>query len=289
MSRTNDGRTSGWLSALPLVHHHFDLSSVKFRDALALWYHRFLPRVPSVCDGCGASFSLCHTLGCRKGGLVTQHHNEIRDALGDLLATGYKEVLIKPIVREADDSTNTSALVADLRVRGCVAATDCGIARCACCWHWHPVIYQPFSECCPLRCWTRKEKKILRSCRGKTLLLHTLCALGGRLMGPEASCFLKRVAEQLSFIGTSHILLWLGGWKCGCSLLQHMPPISVCKGPEPNGEVQQKWRMDVDGQCCTSNAQVLFASLVICYTIIVLLLSYFCCKTITFCHHHCGI
>ena len=133
VSRTNEGRTSGLLSALPLVHHHFDFSSVEFCDSLALWYPRSCLRGPSVCNGCGASFSLCHALDCRKGGLVTQHHNEIRDALGDLFATGYKEVLKEPIVREADDSTNTPALVTDLRVRGVrQPCTDCSSARCAC-------------------------------------------------------------------------------------------------------------------------------------------------------------
>ena len=39
---------------------------------------------PACCDGCGEDFSLTHALDCRKGGLVTQHHNEIRDVLGDL-------------------------------------------------------------------------------------------------------------------------------------------------------------------------------------------------------------
>ena len=34
-----EGRTFGWLSALPIVHHHFDLSSVEFCNALAFGYH----------------------------------------------------------------------------------------------------------------------------------------------------------------------------------------------------------------------------------------------------------
>ena len=67
--------------------------------------------MPFVCDGCGASFSLCHALDCGKGGLVTQHNNEIRDALGDVLAMGYKKVLRELSVTEADNTTNTPALV----------------------------------------------------------------------------------------------------------------------------------------------------------------------------------
>ena len=38
------------------------------------------------CDECGSAFSLSHALDCYKGGLVTQRHDEVRDALGDFAA-----------------------------------------------------------------------------------------------------------------------------------------------------------------------------------------------------------
>ena len=41
----------------------------------------------------------------KKGGLVNQRHNKVRDALGDLAAIVYKAVVRKPIVQEADDSS----------------------------------------------------------------------------------------------------------------------------------------------------------------------------------------
>ena len=84
--RAVDFQTSGWLTVLPLACHQFDLSVQQFRDALSLRYHRPLPVMPSSCDGCGSAFSLSHALDCRKGSLVTQRHNEVRDALGDLAA-----------------------------------------------------------------------------------------------------------------------------------------------------------------------------------------------------------
>ena len=52
-------------------------------------------------------------MDCRKGGLVT---NEVRDALGDLAALGYREVVREPIVCDGDN--DSPALIADLRVRG---------------------------------------------------------------------------------------------------------------------------------------------------------------------------
>ena len=48
-----------------------------------------LPVMPANCDSCGEEFGLSHALDCCKGGLVTQCHIEVRDALGDLAAMGY--------------------------------------------------------------------------------------------------------------------------------------------------------------------------------------------------------
>ena len=53
--------------------------------------------MPNLCDGRGGYFSLTHALDCCKGGLVTEHHNEVRDALDDLAALGYREVACDPI------------------------------------------------------------------------------------------------------------------------------------------------------------------------------------------------
>jgi len=72
--------------------------------------------IPASCDGCEEDFSLTHALDCHKGGLVTQHHNEARDALGDLATLGYSEVVCEPIV--CDGNEVSPALIADLGVRG---------------------------------------------------------------------------------------------------------------------------------------------------------------------------
>ena len=66
------------------------------------------------CDGCGEAFGLSNALDCRKGGLVTRCHNEGRDALGDLAALGYREVVRKPVVFDRNETSST--LIADLGV-----------------------------------------------------------------------------------------------------------------------------------------------------------------------------
>ena len=117
VSRALDGGNYSWLIVMPIARHHFDLSSVELRDTLAIHYGRPLLRVPANCDGCGAAFDFIHALDCKKGGLITQRH-EVRDALGDIVAVTYKEVVREPIVREADEARGIPALVADLGVRG---------------------------------------------------------------------------------------------------------------------------------------------------------------------------
>jgi len=107
--------TSGWLNVLPLIHHHFDLSAQQFHDALYLCYHHPLSLMPASCDGCGEDFSLTHALDCRRGGLVTQRHNEVRDALGDLAALGYSEVVCELVVCDGNEASLT--LITDLGVR----------------------------------------------------------------------------------------------------------------------------------------------------------------------------
>ena len=40
--RARDGKVSGWLTVLPLVNHHFDLSAQQFRDGMAIRYKKSL-------------------------------------------------------------------------------------------------------------------------------------------------------------------------------------------------------------------------------------------------------
>ena len=67
--RAQDSNISSWLSVLPLARSQFDLSAQEFRDGLALRCRKPLLSLPSVCDGCGAPFSVEHSLDCRFWGL----------------------------------------------------------------------------------------------------------------------------------------------------------------------------------------------------------------------------
>ena len=93
IERAVDSGVSGWLTVLSFTQYHFDLSPQQFRNALSLRYNRSLMLIPPTCDECGTAFTLSHTLDCRRGGLVIRCHNEICDALGDLVYLAYKDVI----------------------------------------------------------------------------------------------------------------------------------------------------------------------------------------------------
>ena len=84
MERNFKTGNSCWLTAKVSERDNFVLSKNEFQDSMALRYGLPLTNLPVKCDGCGEDFHVQHALICKKGGLITQRHNEIRDLLGDL-------------------------------------------------------------------------------------------------------------------------------------------------------------------------------------------------------------
>ena len=201
---------SDWLTVLPTSQDHFDLTAQEFRDALALRYRKPLLNVPSGCDGCGAPFSLDHALVCRKGGLIIQRHNEVRDAVGDLAALVWGQVVSEPVVRDA--SVDGDALIADLGVRGVwepqamvlfdirVVDTD---ARSYLSHSPSAVLASAEAE---------KKRKYCDACTECRATFTPLCFSVDGLVGDEAACFLKHLGRSLSSTWERHygeVIRWL--------------------------------------------------------------------------------
>ena len=196
--RARETKISSWLSVTPVAKHHFDLSAQEFRDSLAIRYRKPLLEVPSNCDGCSAPFNLSHALSCRKGGLVTQRHNEVRDAFGDLSSLAYGQVVREPVVREAHHSSDSPALVADLSVHGIwvpqsealfdvrIIDTD---ARSY--LNRSPLYVLSAAE-------EEKKRKYHQACIERRAQFTPLCISVDGMMGKEASIFVRRLAERLS-------------------------------------------------------------------------------------------
>ena len=78
-----------WLTVLPYTVNGTELGAQEWRYALLLRYGLDPPDLPSHCDGCNAKFTISHVLECKKGGLVTARHNELRDGVADLAGKAF--------------------------------------------------------------------------------------------------------------------------------------------------------------------------------------------------------
>ena len=74
---------------LPSTVNGTELGAQEWCDALFLRYGLEPPDLPKYCDGCEARFSISHALDCKKVGLVTARHNELRDVVADLAGTAF--------------------------------------------------------------------------------------------------------------------------------------------------------------------------------------------------------
>jgi len=191
-----DGNISSWLSVLPLARSQFDLSVQEFQDGLALQYKKPLLSVLSVCDGCGAQFSIEHALDCHFRGLVSHRHKEVRDVFGDLASLISSPVTKKPIVR--DSSEGADALIADLCVRGAwepqteaffdirVVDTDARSYRAR---TPHDVLSTAKGE---------KKCKYLRACQDWHATFTPLCVSVDGMLSSEAEFFVRRMSAFLA-------------------------------------------------------------------------------------------
>ena len=109
---------STWLTVLPLQQDGYDLSATQFRDQLAIRYGREPLGLPSACDGCGAPFSLQHSLDCKKGGLVKRGHDDLRDSDAQLADLAWGGACIEPVLVPDNDKRGRPSLRADWMARG---------------------------------------------------------------------------------------------------------------------------------------------------------------------------
>ena len=72
-------KTRSRLMVLPSTVNITELGAQEWHDALSLRYGMEPPDLPTHCDECEARFTISHALKCKKGGLFTARHNELRD------------------------------------------------------------------------------------------------------------------------------------------------------------------------------------------------------------------
>ena len=65
------------------------MGAQEWRDALFLRYDLKPSYLQTHCDVCQAKFSISHVLDCKKGGLITARHNDLRDGVADLAGKAF--------------------------------------------------------------------------------------------------------------------------------------------------------------------------------------------------------
>ena len=90
---------SSWLNALPLRNQDYTMDKESFRVAISIRYGIPLKRLPSHCP-CGSLFSVEHALNCKKGGFISNRHNEIRRITADFLKEVCIDVEEEPLLQE---------------------------------------------------------------------------------------------------------------------------------------------------------------------------------------------
>ena len=184
---------SCWLNVLPVQRDRFNLSAVDFCDSLCLRYMKPLLNLPASCDGCGAPFTTSHALDCRKGGLIIQRHNEIRDLLFDLISLVWSHQVKEPIVNE----DTSCALVADIAARGVwqpqvTTLFDIRVFSDAPSYLQKPTITVLKSA--------EREKKLKYNsdCERRHASFTPLCVTIDGVLTPEMAQFVKHLATRLS-------------------------------------------------------------------------------------------
>ena len=82
-------KTGACLTVLPSTVNGTELGAQEWCDALFLRYGLEPPDLPRYCDGCETRFTISHAHDCKKGGLVTARHNELRDGVADLAGKAF--------------------------------------------------------------------------------------------------------------------------------------------------------------------------------------------------------
>ncbi|CEL92398.1 unnamed protein product, partial [Vitrella brassicaformis CCMP3155] len=105
LSRSAEYKTSGWLTTLPSTDNNTALDAAEFRDALNLRYGRHPPGLAARCDYCNQPLTVDHALCCKRYGLVTRRHNELRDTFAELTGMAWDDAGVRQevVLKEGEE------------------------------------------------------------------------------------------------------------------------------------------------------------------------------------------
>ena len=179
---------SAWLSVMPIEKNNCDLIAQEFRDVLAVWYREPLLCIPPHCDGCHAPSSLDHFLICRKGGLIVQWYNKIRDAIGDPAALSRNLLYLKMVMMGLLSLILVFVVYGHHCLRCCLISVSQTLMP--------SLTLAP--EFILFQAETKKKQKYAAATSACRAHFTPLCFSVDGLAGSETACFIKRLATGLS-------------------------------------------------------------------------------------------
>ena len=215
-------KTGAWLKVMLSTVNGTELGAQEWRDALFLRYGLDPPDLPTHCDECEARFTISHALDCKKGGLVTARHNELRDRVADLASKAFTpshvrdDPLIysgramsrtKPMPAESDITNTTGEttaapevteqkgdlLIRDLWQQGTDSVHDMRVVNTDALAY---VCQSP--EKCLQEDKRGKKNMYLEACLQQRRHFSPFVASVDGLLGVEATATLKRIASRLA-------------------------------------------------------------------------------------------
>jgi len=133
-------------------------------------YRKLLLCLLSCCDGCGASFSIEHTLDCCISGLVGRRLDEVQDAFGYLVSLVCNLVVKELVISDHSDDILSRLLLISVCVGfGSLRPRHCLILE------WFTLIPVSHPYCCAVKCWGWEETEAFISLSESLCFLYTLC------------------------------------------------------------------------------------------------------------------
>ena len=77
------------MTVQPSTVNRTELGSQEWQDTLFLNYGLDTPDLHHYFDGCNSTFSICHALDCKRGGIFTACHNNLCDRVTDLASKDF--------------------------------------------------------------------------------------------------------------------------------------------------------------------------------------------------------
>ena len=194
----------------------------EWRDALFLRYGLEPPDLCTHCDGCEARFTISHAFDCKKVGLVTARHNEIRDGVSDLAGKAFTpdHVCDDPLIYSGRAMIRTKPKPAGSDITNPIGETTAapevteqkGYLLIRYLWQqgtdsvhdMHVVNTGALSyvrktpEKCLHKAKRGKKKMYLEACLQQRRHFYPFVALVEGLLGVEATAILKRIASRLA-------------------------------------------------------------------------------------------